>query len=168
MRLIRAMSAKPIPDGYDALTPYLVVRNADKAIQFYKELFGATDMVLMPSPDGKSVMHAELKIRNSVLMLADENPRMNVFAPDPSGKPSPVSIFWYVLDVDALFKKAVAMGAKGLMPPTDMFWGDRFGKFVDPFGHHWAVATHQKDLTPDEMAKGGQEWAKQQAGAKPS
>ena len=160
------MSAKPIPDGYDALTPYLVVRNADKAIEFYKELFGATELVRMRSPDGKSVMHAELKIRNSVLMLADEHPRMNVFAPDPSGKPPPVSIFWYVPDVDALFKKAVSLGAKALMPPMDMFWGDRFGKFADPFDHHWAVATHQKDLTPQEMAKGGEEWAKQQAQGK--
>jgi len=161
------MSAKPVPDGYDSLTPYLVVRGANKAIEFYKELFGATELVRMPSPDGKSVMHAELKIRNSVLMLADENPQMNIFAPDSSGKQPPVSIMWYVPDVDALFKKAVAMGAKGLMPPMDMFWGDRFGKFVDPFGHLWGVATHQKDPTPQEMAKGAGEWAKQ-AGSKPS
>lgn len=155
------MSVKPIPDGYDALTPYLVVRNADKAIEFYKELFGATELMRMSSPDGKSVMHAELKIRNSVMMLGDENPRMNVFAPDASGKPPPVSVMWYVPDVDALFKKAVSMGAKGLMPPMDMFWGDRFCKFADPFGHLWGVATHKQDLTPAEMAKAGEQWAKQ-------
>jgi uncharacterized glyoxalase superfamily protein PhnB len=162
------MSAKPIPDGYDAFTPYLVVRNASKAIDFYKELFGATELMRMPSPDGKSVMHAELKIRNSVIMLADENPQMNVFAPDPSGKPPPVSVMWYAPDVDAIFKKAVSMGAKGIMPPMDMFWGDRFCKFADPFGHHWGIATHQKDLSPADMAKAGQEWAQQQARPKPA
>jgi uncharacterized glyoxalase superfamily protein PhnB len=153
------MSAKPIPDGYDALIPYIVVRDAAKAIEFYKEVFGATELVRMPSPDGKKIMHAEIKIRGHVLMLGEEYPEMGVLAPQPNVLP-PVGVMYYVPDVDALYKKAVAKGAKALMPPMDMFWGDRYGKFADPFGHQWAVATHLKDVSPEEMAKGAAEWAK--------
>jgi uncharacterized glyoxalase superfamily protein PhnB len=154
------MSAKPIPDGYDALLPYFVVRGAANAIEFYKDVFGATELVRMPSPDGKKIMHAEIKIHGHVLMLGDENPQMGAVAPQPNGPPPPASVMFYTEDVDALFKKAVAKGAKGLMPPMDMFWGDRYGKFLDPFGHLWGVATHKKDVSPEEMAKGAEEWAK--------
>jgi PhnB protein len=151
------MTTKPIPDGYDALIPYLVVRGASKAIDFYKELFGATELQRMPYPDKPDVLaHAEIKIRNNVLMLGDENPQMNVLSPQSLNGPSPVSVMIYVPDVDAVFKKAASMGVKVIMPPMDMFWGDRFGKFVDPFGHQWAVATHTKDLTPEQIAKGAQ------------
>jgi PhnB protein len=153
------MSAKPIPDDYDALVPHFVVRGAAKAIEFYKDVFGATELMRMPSPDGK-IAHAEIKIRGHVLMLGDENPKMGALAPQPNGPPPPAGLMFYVEDVDALFKKAVACGAKSLMPPTDMFWGDRYGKFLDPFGHLWAVATHQKDVPPEEMAKAAAEWAK--------
>jgi PhnB protein len=154
------MSAKPIPDGYDSLIPYVVVRDAAKAIEFYKTVFNAVEFVRMPTPDGKKVAHAELKIRNHVLMLGDENPQMGAIAPQPGGPPPPVGLMFYVEDVDGFFKKAVANGAKSLMPPTDMFWGDRYGKFMDPFGHMWSVATHIKDVSPEEMAKGAAEWAK--------
>ena len=151
------MTTKPIPDGYDALIPYLVVRGASKAIDFYTELFGATELHRMPYPDKPDVLaHAEIKIRNNVLMLGDENPQMNVLSPQSLNGPSPVSVMIYVPDVDAVFKKAASMGVKVIMPPMDMFWGDRFGKFVDPFGHQWGVATHTKDLTPEQIAKGAQ------------
>lgn len=153
------MSAKPVPDDYDALVPYFIVRDAAKAIEFYKEVLGATELVRMPTPDGKKVMHAEIKIRGHVLMLGEENPQMGALAPQPGATP-PASVMFYVQDVDAVFNKAVAKGAKGLMPPMDMFWGDRYGKFVDPFGHLWGVATHKKDVSADEMAKGAAEWAK--------
>ena len=151
------MATKAIPEGYDALIPYLVVRGASKAIEFYKELFGATELHRMPYPDNPNALaHAEIKIRNHVLMLGDENPQMNCLSPQALNGPSPVSIMIYVPDVDAVFKKASAMGVKVLTPPTDMFWGDRFSKFVDPFGHQWSLATHIKDVTPDEMAKAAQ------------
>jgi PhnB protein len=151
----------PIPDGYHTITPFIVVNDGAKAIEFYKELFGATELHRMTCPESAQVMHAEIKIRNHVLMLGDENPEMNCYGPLSLNKPSPVSIMIYVNDVDALFSKAVTMGAKGSMPPMDMFWGDRFGKFVDPFGHQWAVATHIKDVTPEEMAKGAEEMFKE-------
>lgn len=148
------MTTKSIPDGYDALIPYLVVRGAAKAIDFYKELFGATELLRMPYPDSSMLMHAEIKIRDHVLMLGDENPECKSLSPLSLNGPSPVSIMIYVQDVDALFKKAASMGAKVVMPPEDMFWGDRFGKLLDPFGHTWAVATHKKDMTPEEMQRG--------------
>jgi PhnB protein len=154
------MSAKPIPDGYDALLPYLVVRDAAKAIEFYKTVFGATELVRMPSPDGKKVIHAEIKIRGHVMMLGDENPQMGALAPQTNGPAPPCSLMFYTDDVDALFKKATAHGSKALQPPMDMFWGDRYGKFLDPFGHQWGIATHIKDVSPQEMEKGAAEWAK--------
>lgn len=155
--------AKPIPDGYDALIPYLVVRGAAKAIDFYKELFGATELMRMPYPDGNLLAHAEIKIRNHVLMLGDENPQFNALSPLSLNGPSPVSVMIYVSDVDAIFKKAQAMGAKIVMPPMDAFWGDRFGKFADPFGHLWSVATHKKDMSPAEMANAAREAFSQKA-----
>src|SRR5207253_897002 len=140
----------PIPAGYDSLIPYLIVRDAAKAIEFYKQLFGATEVVRMPNPDDGLIMHAELKIRNSMLMLTDENPKFGCLSPlSQSGQP-PVSIFLYVPDVDAVFAKGTSLGAKATMPPMDAFWGDRYGKFTDPFGHVWSLATHKEDVPPQE------------------
>jgi len=155
------MSTKSIPDGYDALIPSLIVRDAAKAIDFYKEVLGATEMMRMNYPQSNKIAHAEIKIRDHMLMLGDENPQMGAVAPQPSGGPSSASVMVYVSDVDATFNKALAKGARSMMPPMDMFWGDRYGKFVDPFGHLWGVATHKKDVSPDEMAKGAAEWGKQ-------
>ncbi len=155
------MSTKSIPEGYDALIPSLIVRDAAKAIDFYKEVLGATEMMRMNYPQSNKIAHAEIKIRDHVLMLGDENPQMGAVAPQLSGGPPPASVMVYVSDVDATFNKALAKGARSMMPPMDMFWGDRYGKFVDPFGHLWGVATHKKDVSPEEMAKGAAEWGKQ-------
>ena len=159
------MSAKAIPDGFDALIPSKVVRDAAKAIEFYKEVFGATEVMRMNYPDSPKIAHAEIKIRNHVLMLGDENPQMGAFAPPLDGKMPSSSVMIYVADVDAVITKAIAKGAKSMMPVTDMFWGDRYGKFLDPFGHLWGVATHTKDVTPEECAKAMAEWGKQKPAA---
>ena len=155
------MSAKPIPDEYDALMPSFIVRDAAKAIEFYKNVFGATEVMRAPYPDNPSrLMHAELKIRNHVLMLGDECPEMGALAPKPQEGMAPSSVMVYFADVDGVFKKAVSQGAKPVMPPADMFWGDRYAKFTDPFGHQWGIATHTHDVSPEEMARGAAEWAK--------
>ena len=145
------MSVKAIPDGYYSLTPYLVCKGAAKAIEFYTKAFGAQETVRMPGPDG-SIMHAEIKIGNSMLMLSDENKDRGQLSPESLGG-SPCSIMLYADDVDQVFSRAVAAGAKAEMPPADMFWGDRMGNIVDPFGHKWAIATHKEDLSPEEMEK---------------
>jgi len=152
------MSTKSIPDGYDALIPSLIVRDAAKAIDFYKDVFGATEIMRMNYPDSPKIAHAEIKIRNHVLMLGDENPQMGAFAPPQDGKMPSSSVMIYVADVDAVINKAVAKGAKSMMPVMDMFWGDRYGKFVDPFGHLWGVATHKKDVSPEECEEGMKNW----------
>ncbi len=140
-----------IPPGFRTVTPHLVVRNAKGAIAFYKSAFGAKEKMVMPTPDG-GVAHAELRIGDSLVMLADEMPAMGASAPQTVGG-SPVHIFLYVPDVDKVFSQAVKAGATVTMPLTDMFWGDRYGKLTDPFGHHWALATHTEDVSPREMAK---------------
>src|SRR6266542_1695281 len=117
----------------------------------------------MNYPDSPKIAHAEIKIRNHVMMLGDENPQMGAVAPQSSGTPPPTSVMLYVDDVDKTFNHAVAKGAKSMMQPMDMFWGDRYGKVVDPFGHLWGVATHKKDVSPDEMARGAAEWGKKAA-----
>src|SRR5258707_13190235 len=142
---------KPIPDGYTTVTPYLVIRGAAKAIDFYTKAFGAEEVCRMPMPDGK-LMHVELKIGNSFVFLADEFPGMGNPSPQGLGG-SPVGIHLYVTDCDKVFNQAVAAGATPTMPPMDMFWGDRFGKLTDPFGHVWSVATHKEDVPPEEMGK---------------
>ncbi len=142
---------KPIPEGYHTATPYLVVKDAANAIEFYKKAFGATELMRMTQPDGR-VAHAEIKIGDSPIMLADEFPEMGARSPQALGG-SPVSIFLYVEDVDALANQAVAAGAKVLMPVQDQFWGDRYGKLADPFGHLWSVATHKEDVAPEEVKK---------------
>jgi len=144
-------AVKPIPEGYHTVTPYLTIRGADRAIEFYKRAFGAKELLRMPGPGGK-LMHAELQIGNSIIMLSDEFPEMGGKSPQALNG-TPVSIFLYVEDVDKVFQQAVATGASVQMPPQDMFWGDRFGKIGDPFGHNWALATHKEDVAPGELAK---------------
>lgn len=157
---------KPIPQGYHTVTPYLTVKGAAQAIEFYKRAFGAQEVERMPGPDGKSVMHAELKIGDSIVMLSDEFPQMGTRSPQTLGGSSGY-LFLYVSDVDAAFKRAVDAGAKATMPPADMFWGDRFAKVSDPFGHEWGMATHKEDLSPEEIRKRGQaEMAKMAKGKK--
>ncbi len=142
-------NVKPVPEGYRTITPYLYVRGAAKALDFYKRAFGAVEKVRMPGPGG-SIMHAEIRIGDSMLMLGDENPERGVKSPQAYGGPTG-AIFLYVDDVDAWFKRAVGAGATAKVPPTDMFWGDRYGTLVDPFGHEWGLATHKEDLTPQQM-----------------
>ena len=143
--------AKPIPDGYPRVTPYLHVDGANAAIDFYSKVFGATERMRMPAPGGK-IGHAELQIGNSVIMLADEFPDMNVRGPKTIGG-TPVTVMVYVEDVDKAFDRAIKAGAKEIRPVMDQFYGDRSGEFEDPFGHRWNVATHVEDVPPDEMAK---------------
>lgn len=160
------MNTKAIPDGYDSLIPSFVVKDAAKAIDFYKEVFGATELMRMTMPGSAKVAHAELKIRNHVFMLGDESPQMGAFAPQPSSNMPPFSVMIYVPDVDATFELAVSKGARALMPPADMFWGDRMGKFVDPFNHSWGVATHKKDVSPEECQQAMAGWGKKAPEAK--
>ena len=145
------MAVKAIPDGYASITPYLFIKGADKALDFYKKVFGAVETVRMPGPGGR-VMHAEIKIGNSMVMLADENPERHSLSPLTIGGAGS-SIMLYTDDVDATFKKAVAAGARSNQEPTDMFWGDRMANITDPFGHPWAIATHKEDVSPDEMER---------------
>lgn len=149
------MAVSPIPPGCRTVTPHLVIRGAAKAIEFYKKAFGAEQVMLMPGPDGK-VMHAEIKIGDSLVFLADEFTSPQTGSPEKLGGTS-VSFHIYVADCDALFNRAVSAGAKVMMPLMDMFWGDRFGSVLDPFGHMWSIATHKEDLSPEEMAKRGAE-----------
>ena len=146
-----AGQVKPIPEGYHTATPYLVVRDAAKAIDFYKRALDATEVVRMQGPDGK-IGHAELKIGDSMIMLSDEMPGGDSRSPQAVGGTT-VSIFLYVKDVDASYSKAVSAGAKATATPQDMFWGDRFGKLMDPYGHSWCMATHKEDVAPEEMKK---------------
>jgi uncharacterized glyoxalase superfamily protein PhnB len=145
-------TTKAIPDGFNTLTPHLVVKGASRAIDFYKKAFAAEEIKRMPGPDGKSLIHAELKIGNSRLMLVDEFPEMNARGPETIGGTS-VTIHMFVEDADAVFNRALGAGAQVRMPLADMFWGDRYGVVADPFGHLWSIATHQEDLTPEEMGK---------------
>ncbi|MFL5919890.1 MAG: VOC family protein [Gaiellaceae bacterium] len=145
------MAAKPIPEGYHTLTPYLAVEDASRAIDFYKRAFGAEEVVRMPGPDGK-IGHAELQVGDSKLMLSDPFPQSNVRPPSERGGPT-ASVFMYVEDADATFEQAKSAGATVVMELEDMFWGDRFGTLADPFGHVWSLATHKEDLSPEEMAE---------------
>jgi PhnB protein len=140
---------KPIPEGYPRVTPYLYVDGAKAAIDFYASVLGAQQRLMMPGPDGK-VGHAELSIGDSVIMLADEFPDMDVRGPKSIGG-SPISMHVYVEDVDATFERALSAGATARRPVEDKFYGDRSGEFEDPFGHRWNVSTHVEDLSPEEM-----------------
>ncbi len=140
-----------IPQGYHTVTPYLVVSDAAKAIDFYKRAFGAKETVRMEGPPGK-IGHAELQIGDSTVMLADEMPQMDAKAPQSLGGTTG-GLFLYVKDVDTAFNKAVGAGGKVTRPVADMFWGDRYGTLLDPFGHSWSMATHKEDVAPEEMKK---------------
>ena len=145
------MAVNPIPEGYHSLQIYLAVEDASKAIDFYKEAFGAEETIRMPGPDGK-VAHAELQIGDSKLMLSDPFPHSDVRPPAERGGPT-ASIFMYVDDVDATFEQAQRAGATVVSELEDMSWGDRFGTVADPFGHVWAMATHKEDLSEEEIAE---------------
>jgi PhnB protein len=142
----------PIPAGHHTITPHLIIKGASDAIEFYKRAFGAEELSRMPfpGPDGVKIGHAALRIGDSTIFLADEFPQQGGFGP---GDHSPVTLHLYVTDANASFDRAVKAGAKVAMPLADMFWGDRYGKLVDPFGHHWSIAEHLEDLTPEEMEK---------------
>ncbi len=150
------MAVNPVPSGYPQVTPYLSVNGAAAAIEFYTQVFGATERMRMPGP-GDTVGHAELELGDSVIMLADEAPDIGFRSPKTLGG-TPVIVSVYVEDVDAVVERAVAAGATVTMPVDDMFWGDRYGKVTDPFGHEWEIATHTEDLTPEEMQRRGEEF----------
>ncbi len=145
------MPAKPVPDGYHSITPYLVVKGAARAIAFYEQAFGAEEQLRMPEPDGR-IGHAELRIGDSTVMLADEHPEAGARSPEPVGG-SPVTLMLYVDDVDATVARAVAAGARITRPVANQFYGDRNGAVTDPFGHVWFVATHVEDVSPAEMER---------------
>jgi PhnB protein len=145
------MAVNYIPDGYHTLTPYLIVKGAAQAIEFYQKAFGATELFRMAGPGG-CVMHAEMSIGDSRIMLADESPEMGARGPETIGG-SPVGLCLYVKDVDALAHQAQAAGAKVVRPVQDQFYGDRSGTFTDPFGHTWTIATHKEDVPPEEMER---------------
>jgi PhnB protein len=145
-------NVKPIPQGMPTVTPHLVVAGGSEAIEFYKKAFGAVEAARLPGPDGK-LMHGMIKINGSPVMLVDENPQWGIVGPKAL-KGTPVTIHLYVEDVDGFVAKAVGAGAKVTMPVADMFWGDRYGVIEDPFGHHWSVATHMRDLSSAEIQEG--------------
>lgn len=140
---------KGIPDGYHSVQPYLHIRGAAKAIEFYKQAFGAVEVMRMPQPDGR-LGHAEIRIGDSVVMLADEYPERGIHGPEHYGG-APMTLMFYTEDCDATYRKAIAAGSKSLREPTDQFYGDRMAGIEDPFGFQWYVATHVKDLSPQEM-----------------
>jgi len=142
---------KPIPDGHHTVAPYLAIKNAVSALEFYKKAFGATETYKLIIPDGR-LGHAEIRLGDSLIMLSDEFPEFGGKAPEALGG-SPVSIHLYVEDVDAFVKRAVAEGARVLKPVADQFYGDRSGQLEDPYGHLWWVATHKEDVAPEEMQK---------------
>lgn len=148
------MATKPIPDGFRSVTPSLTFKDSAKALEFYHEAFGGTILARMPNPDGKGTMHATMKIGDSIVMMGDEMPGSETCKSAETIGSSPVSLFMYVTDVDAAFDKAVKAGAKAAMPVMDMFWGDRCGSLIDPFGYTWMIGTHIKDLSHEEIQKG--------------
>jgi PhnB protein len=144
-------NVKPIPEGYHSVTPYLIVKDAGAAIDFYKKAFGATEVLRMEGPGGK-IMHAELQIGNSRIMLADENPDIG-YPALPEGVRSPVGLMIYVENVDKTAAQATAAGIKTERPVADQFYGDRSGNFIDPFGHRWTIATHVEDVSEEELER---------------
>jgi PhnB protein len=152
---------KPIPDGYHTITPQIVLDDCAGAIDFYKKAFGAEELLRMPGPGGK-IVHAEIRIGDSVVMMSDEMPPMpgqpGTYKPPRSAGLSTGALFLYVNDVDSAFDRAVKAGCTVRTQLMDMFWGDRFGQVIDPFGHTWAMATHKEDVAPEEMQKRQQEF----------
>jgi PhnB protein len=152
-----AISKKPVPEGFHTVTPALVLQDAAKAIDFYKKALGAQELVRMPGPDGK-IMHAELKIGDSIIFLSEEMPMPgSVKSPQTLGGCT-VTLNVYVPNVDELFKQAIAAGGKESMPVSDQFWGDRYGSLVDPFGYSWGIGTHKEDLSPAETQQRAQQF----------
>lgn len=143
-------AARPVPEGFHSLTPHLIVKGAKKAIDFYRRAFGAETCFCNEIPGAGTVMHAQLRIGDSLLMLNDEFPDWGVLGPDPDGR-SPVTIHLYVDDVDAAWQRAVDAGAEVVMPLENQFWGDRYGLLADPFGHRWSLAQRVEDLSPEEV-----------------
>jgi len=141
---------KPIPDGFHTFTPYLAIKGATQAIEFYKRAFGAQERFRLPGPDGKTIGHAEITIGDSILMLADEMPEYGNKSPQTLGG-TPVNFALYVSDSDAAFARAVGAGAQIVRPLADQFYGDRSGTVVDPFGFHWSLMTHKEDVSPEEL-----------------
>jgi PhnB protein len=156
------MAKKGVPQGYHSVTPSIVVRDASKAIDFYKRAFGAEEVSRMHGPGG-SIIHAEIRIGDSMVMLGEEKEEWGTKSP-LSTNGNPGSLHIYVPDADAAFKRALDAGASVRHPLEDAFWGDRYGKVTDPFGHEWGLATRQKDMTDDEIQKAGEEWMAQMAG----
>ena len=152
----------PIPKGMHTVTPNLTLKDCSRALEFYKKALGAQEQMRMPSADGRTVMHAELKVGDSTFFLNDEMPGAGAHAPSPD-HPSPVALWLYVPDCDAAYRQAVGAGAKAAMPPSDMFWGDRMGSVADPYGYTWTFATHTKDVSEADMKKGGEEFARRMA-----
>ncbi|MEM7199196.1 MAG: VOC family protein [Planctomycetota bacterium] len=147
------MTVQPIPDGFRTVTPHLIIDGCAKALDFYGEAFGAQELMRAPMEGTDKLMHASIKIGDSIVMLADAFPDWGSPGPDPK-RNSPVMIHLFVEDVDAAYDRAVKAGATAVMPVQDQFWGDRYGLVQDPFGHRWSIATRTKDLTPEEMAEG--------------
>ena len=145
------MPVHHIPEGYHSVTPYLVVDGAARALEFYTQAFGATEVMRMPGPGGK-IAHAEIRIGDSHVMLADEHPEQGHRGPKSIGG-TPVGIMIYVEDVDSMFRKAISLGATETRPVEDQFYGDRSGSLTDPFGHNWMISTHVEDVSPEEMER---------------
>lgn len=154
-------SSQPIPPGFHTVTPSLIVRNAAEAIEFYKKALGAEERMRMQGPDGL-IGHAELKIGDSIIFLTDESPAMSLKSPQTLGGTAS-NLYLYLEDVDKAFQRAVDAGGKATMPVTDMFWGDRFGNFVDPYGHSWGLSTHTKDMTREEIEESAKQFHAQMA-----
>ena len=147
-----AQEMKAIPEGYHSITPSLAVRGVEQAVYFYEAAFGAVELLRLPTPDGKGVMHAELRIGDSRIFVVQESGHTGTQSPQSVGSATS-SLQVYVADADAVFNQAVNAGAKVRSAPRDMFWGDRYARITDPFGHEWAIATHQEDLTVEEILK---------------
>ena len=156
-----AKATQAIPPGFHSVTPSLTVRDAAAAIEFYKKALGAEELMRMPMPNGK-IGHAEIKVGDSIIFLNDEFPEMGNKSPQTLGGNSS-ALYLYVEDVDKAFKRATDAGATTKMPVSDMFWGDRYGQVVDPFGHVWGLSTHVEDVEPEEIERRSKEWAKQMA-----
>ena len=156
-----APKVKTVPKGYRTATAYLTIKDVKAALAFYKKAFNAKELVAMPGPDG-SIMHAEIKIGNSIIMMGEEWPSYGVLSPKTIGG-SGSSIYLYVRNCDRVYKRAVRAGATSMMEPADQFYGDRSGKVVDPFGHVWGIATHKEDLTPEQVGERGRKWMASQA-----
>ncbi len=154
---------QPIPEGYHTVTPYLIVKGASEAIEFYRRAFGAEELFRMTAPGHDRVLHAEIRIGDSVVMLADEVRERGLLGPQTRGGATS-SLFVYVADVDAAFARALAAGATELMPVQDMFWGDRYGHLIDPFGHSWSLATRKEDVSLEELNRRAQQFFAQTGG----